>query len=59
MVQPLHRIQGPTVRLPEITSVGLNPLNSFENPNTLNLDANPEFWPNLDPDPVQGLCDQF
>ena len=26
-------------------------------PNTLNLDPNPEFWPNLDPD--QGFCSQF
>ena len=25
--------------------------------NTLNLDLNPEFWPNLDPDP--GLCYKF
>ena len=23
-------------------------------PNTLNLDPNPGFWPNLDPNPVQG-----
>ena len=26
-------------------------------PNTLNLDLDPEFWPNLDPDP--GLCYKF
>ena len=26
-------------------------------PNTLNLDPDPEFWPNLDPDP--GLNYQF
>ena len=24
---------------------------SVVDPNTLNLDPNPEFWPNLDPDP--------
>ena len=24
------------------------------NPNTLNLDPDPEYWPNMDPDPV--LC---
>ena len=36
-------------------------------PNTLNLDPDPEFWPNLDPDPEMwlnldpdpGLCYQF
>ena len=26
-------------------------------PNTLNLDPDPEFWPNLVPDP--GICCQF
>ena len=30
---------------------------SVVDPNTLNLDPDPEFWPNLDPDP--GLCYQF
>ena len=32
-------------------------------PNTLNFDTDPEFWPNLDPDPGPdpnlGLCDKF
>ena len=30
---------------------------SVVDPNTLNLDPDPEFRPNLDPDP--GLCYQF
>ena len=30
---------------------------SVVDPNTLNLDLDPEFSPNLDPDP--GLCNQF
>ena len=29
-------------------------IGSFVDPNTLNLDPDSEFWPNLDPDP--GLC---
>ena len=31
--------------------------NSVQDPNTLNLDPDPGFWPNLDPDP--GLYNQF
>ena len=30
---------------------------SVVDPNTLNLDPDPGFWPNLDPDP--GLYNQF
>ena len=30
---------------------------SVADPNTLNLDPDPGFWPNLDPDP--GLYNQF
>ena len=39
--------------------------NSVMDPNTLNLDTDPGFWPNIDPDadpgpdPDQGLCYQF
>ena len=29
-------------------------IGSFVDPDTLNLDPESEFWPNLDPDP--GLC---
>ena len=32
---------------------------SVVDPNTLNLDPNPGFWPNLDPDPYLGLNYQF
>ena len=32
-------------------------LGSAVNPNTLNLDPDPEFLPDLDPDP--GLCYKF
>ena len=32
-------------------------VSSVVDPNALNLDPYPEFWPNLDPD--LGLCDQF
>ena len=32
-------------------------LTSIVDPNTLNLSADPECWPNLDPDP--GLCYLF
>ena len=28
-------------------------------PNTLNLDPDPEFWPNLDPDQDPELCYQL
>ena len=28
-------------------------------PNTLNLDPDPECWPNMDADPDPGLCLQF
>ena len=28
-------------------------------PNTLNLDPDPDFWPNLDQDPGPVLCHQF
>ena len=31
------------------------PTGSVVDPNTLNLDQDPEFWPNLDQDPDQGL----
>ena len=31
------------------------PTGSVGDPNTLNLDQDPEFWPNLDPDPDQGF----
>ena len=32
---------------------------SVVDPNTLNLDPDPGFWPNLDPDPDPELCYQF
>ena len=32
---------------------------SVVDPNTLNLDPDPGFWPNLDPDPDPGLNYQF
>ena len=32
---------------------------SVVDPNTLNLDPDPGFWPNLDPDPDLGLYNQF
>ena len=34
-----------------------NWVESVVDPNTLNLDPDPGFWPNLDPDPE--LCYQF
>ena len=32
---------------------------SVVEPNTFNLDPDPGFWPNLDPDPDPGLYNQF
>ena len=32
---------------------------SVVDPNTFNLDPDPGFWPNLDPDPDPGLYNQF
>ena len=34
-------------------------LTSVVDPNTLNLDPDPGFWPNLDLDPDPGLYNQF
>ena len=38
-------------------------VNSVVDPDTLNLDPDPGFWPNMDPDPGQdtnpGLCCHF
>ena len=41
--------------------VGQNVEISVVDPNTLNFDPDPEFWPNLNPDPYPdlGLCYQF
>ena len=32
---------------------------SVVDPNSLNLDPDPEIWPNLDPEPDPGLNDKF
>ena len=32
---------------------------SVADPNTLNLNLDPGFWLNLDPDPIPGLCYLF
>ena len=34
----------------KVSSISIH-LTSVVDPNTLNLDPDPEFWPNLDPDP--------
>ena len=41
----------------DLVSFENNFFSSVVDPNTLNLDPDPEFWPNLDPDP--GLYYQF
>ena len=35
----------------DLVSFENNFFSSVVDPNTLNLDPDPEFWPNLDPDP--------
>ena len=40
-----------TVPIDNINKVQFELLSSVVDPNTLNLDPDPGFWPNLDPDP--------
>ena len=48
--RPLSRDKKTDTRIRRISSCVVDP-------NTLNLDPDPEFWPNLDPD--LGLCHKF
>ena len=57
--RPAHPPPTTAMRRPATTRITTMPIRSaaFLFSNTLNLDPDPEFWPNLDTDP--GLCYQF
>ena len=50
-----HQGKGQIVKLSHLVTRGVIDCYQFVDPNTLNLDPDPEFWPKLDPDPDPDL----
>ena len=60
LMQIMYELLWFTVKLPHFaTKVYRSVLTSVVDPNTLNLDPDPGFWADLDPDPDPGLYNQF